>query len=157
MSAWADSVAADQRTAPSLLLWGPTGTGKTHHAFAATHRIAQAGPPRFALTFTTHPDLYSALRPGGHDDGERERTMRRLLATPLLVLDDLGTARESEWTGEILYRVINHRYNQQLPTLITTNHAPAALPGVLGDRIASRLIQMTTRIEITGPDRRLTR
>lgn len=154
---WADQVAADVTQASSLMLWGGTGTGKTHNAFGAVRRIALTGPGRFGFLATTFPDLYAALRPGGGNDDERERLMRRVLTVPVLLLDDLGTTKSSLWTEEITYRIVNHRYNRMLPVLITSNEPPAALPELLGDRIASRLIEMTTRVEMTGADRRLTR
>lgn len=154
---WADRVAADITQAPSLMLWGGTGTGKTHAAFGAVRRIALTGPARFGFLATTFPDLYAALRPGGGNDDERERLMRRVLTVPVLLLDDLGTTKSSLWTEETTYRIVNHRYNRMLPVIITSNEPPAALPELLGDRIASRLIEMTTRVEMTGADRRLTR
>lgn len=153
--AWADQVAAAPEKAGSLLLWGPTGPGKTHHAYGAVRRIAEAGTARFGFAATTFPDLFAALRPGGASDDERERLMRRYLDSPLLLLDDLGTTKESAWTEEMTYRIVNHRYNQLLPTIVTTNHPPRDLPGMCGDRIASRLIGMTTRIHFDGDDRRL--
>lgn len=154
---WADQVAAKPEEAPSLLLWGPTGTGKTHEAFGAVRRIAETGPTRFGFYATTFPDLYAALRPRGGDDLERDRLMRRVLEVPLLLLDDLGTSKDSEWTEEINYRIINHRYNRMLPTIITTNLPPRSLPEACGDRVASRLIGMTRRVELGGDDRRLRR
>ncbi|WP_017587640.1 ATP-binding protein [Nocardiopsis ganjiahuensis] len=154
---WADRVAADVTQAPSLMLWGGTGTGKTHAAFGAVRRIALTGPARFGFLATTFPDLYAALRPGAGSDEERERLMRRVLSVPVLLLDDLGTTKSSLWTEETTYRIVNHRYNRMLPVIITSNEPPAALPELLGDRIASRLIEMTTRVEMTGADRRLTR
>ncbi|ADH69841.1 ATP-binding protein [Nocardiopsis dassonvillei] len=154
---WADQVAADVTQAPSLMLWGGTGTGKTHAAFGAVRRIALTGPIRFGFLATTFPDLYAALRPGAGNDEERERLMRRVLSVPVLLLDDLGTTKSSLWTEETTYRIVNHRYNRMLPVVITSNEPPAALPELLGDRIASRLIEMTTRVEMTGTDRRLSR
>ncbi|MBE2998729.1 ATP-binding protein [Nocardiopsis sp. HNM0947] len=154
---WADRVAADPTQAPSLMLWGGTGTGKTHAAYGAVRRIALKGPARFAFVATTFPDLYAALRPGAATDEERERHLRRVLNVPLLLLDDLGTTKSSAWTEEVTYRIVNQRYNRMLPTLITSNPPPAALPELLGDRIASRLIEMTTRVEMNGQDRRLRR
>jgi DNA replication protein DnaC len=154
---WADQVAADVTQAPSLMLWGGTGTGKTHAAFGAVRRIALTGPIRFGFLATTFPDLYAALRPGAATDEERERLMRRVLSVPVLLLDDLGTTKSSLWTEETTYRIVNHRYNRMLPVVITSNEPPAALPELLGDRIASRLIEMTTRVEMTGADRRLSR
>lgn len=155
VAVWADQVATDPTRATSLLLWGGTGSGKTHLAYAAARHVALAGPSRFAFIAWTMPDLYAALRPGAGDAADRERVMRRATTAPLLLLDDLGTARESAWTEEITYRLINHRYNHQLPTVITTNRSPADLPDMVGDRVASRVIGMTTRIHITGADRRL--
>lgn len=152
--AWADQVIADPRTAPSLMLWGDTGTGKTHQAYGAARRIALAGPARFGFIAVTFPDLYAALRPGGSPDLERERMMRRVMNVPLLLLDDLGTTKNSRWTEEITYRLINHRYNQQTPTMLTTNHPPGALPELLGDPIASRIIGITLRLQMEGNDRR---
>lgn len=153
--AWADQVAADSTTVSSLLLWGDTGTGKTHHAYGAARRIAETGPSRFGFVATTFPDLYAALRPSSASEQERDRVMNRVMTSPLVLLDDLGTTKDSEWTEEITYRVINHRYNQQLPTVVTTNHPPRKLPELMGDRVASRLIGMTTRVHLAGEDRRL--
>lgn len=153
--AFADRVAGAPEKAGHLMLWGPTGTGKTHHAFGVARRVAESGPARFGFYATTFPDLYASLRPGAAPDLERERTMNRVLTVPLLLLDDLGTAKDSRWVEETTYRIVNHRYTHRLPTMITTNHAPAALPELVNDRIASRLIGMTKRIEMGGPDRRL--
>lgn len=72
----------------------------------------------------------------------------------MLLLDDLGAAKTSEWTAELTYRLINHRYEHLRPTLITTNLPTADLRTTLGDRIASRLAEMTQRVILTGPDRR---
>lgn len=79
-----------------------------------------------------------------------------LARCPLLLLDDLGAAKTSEWTEELTYRLINHRYEHMLPTLITTNLPTAELRTALGDRVASRLAEMTERVILTGPDRRRT-
>lgn len=153
---WADKVAADPQSVPSLMLWGGTGSGKTHEAFGAARRIALTGPLRFHFVATTVVDMYAALRPGAADPTERERMIRRIMGARLLLLDDLGAAKDSQWTEEITYRVINHRYNHRNPTIITTNHAPSTLPELAGDRIASRLVGMTVRIRMDGPDRRMT-
>ncbi|MBK3590177.1 ATP-binding protein, partial [Streptomyces sp. MBT57] len=63
-------------------------------------------------------------------------------------------AKASEWVEEITYRLINRRYNLMLPTLITTNLAIKDLRSYLGDRVASRLAEMTTRVEFEPLDRR---
>lgn len=109
---------------------------------------------------TTAPDMYGRLRPGGSDKGT-ETELKRLTRIPLLLLDDLGTEKLSEWTEEATYRIVNHRYNESLPLLITTNlpiragePATQDLVTRLGDRLASRLSQTATVVHLDGPDLR---
>ncbi|MFI2184574.1 ATP-binding protein [Streptomyces sioyaensis] len=166
--AWAERVAADPSTAPALLLTGTTGTGKTHQAYGALRLIAETGPRTYEVMATTAADMYGRLRPGGTDRGT-EAELGRLCRVPLLLLDDLGSAKASEWVEEITYRLINERYNQCRPTLFTSNYPARAnvddhgrplgpdLAQILGERIASRLAEMTTVVAMAGADRRLQR
>jgi DNA replication protein DnaC len=138
-------------TGPSLLIAGPTGTGKTHQAYGAIRTLLRAGV-RLRWEGTTVADLYAAQRPQHGSDPEQQ--LWRLARSPLLLLDDLGAAKQSPWTEELTYRLVNHRYNQLLPTLITTNLPVAELRDAVGDRVASRLAEMTDRVILTGHDRR---
>ncbi|MFE9391646.1 ATP-binding protein [Streptomyces sp. NPDC006784] len=156
--AWADRAVKDLRDAGFLLLTGPFGTGKTHNAYGALRRIAEAGPDRYEIIALTAPDMYALLRPGGSDRGG-EAELKRLTRVPLLLLDDLGTEKISEWTEEATYRLLNERYNECRPMIITSNlppHDPNGpdLVAKLGERITSRLAQMTTVIPMNGNDRR---
>lgn len=159
--AWADRAANDYRDAGFLVLTGPIGTGKTHQAYGALRRIAEAGPKRFEMIATTAPDMYGRLRPGGSDKGT-EHELKRLCRVPLLLLDDLGTEKLSEWTEEATTRLVNERYNECLPLIITTNFpirtadgdASPDLVTRLGDRLASRLAQTATVVHLDGPDLR---
>ncbi|MFF2650561.1 ATP-binding protein [Streptomyces sp. NPDC058045] len=158
IQAWADRAAEDIRSAGFLVLNGTIGTGKTHHAYGALRRIAEAGPRRFELIATTAPDMYGRLRPGGSDRGT-EYELDRLCRVPLLLLDDLGTEKLSEWTEEATYRLINERYNECLPMIITTNYLVRAAEGTdlvtrLGERLASRIAQAADIVTLNGPDRR---
>lgn len=166
VTAWAKHVATNPDQARSLLLTGTTGTGKTHQAWAALRTIAEAGPRRYELVATTAADMYAMLRPGGSPRGEKAE-LDRLARIPLLLLDDLGSAKASEWVEETTYRLINERYNQCRPTIFTSNY-PAEAPRdpetgrtlgpgldlVLGGRITSRLAEMTDIVTMTGADRR---
>ncbi|WUH92656.1 ATP-binding protein [Streptomyces sp. NBC_00433] len=138
-------------TGPSLLIAGPTGTGKTHQAYGAIRTLLAAGV-RLRWEATTAADLYAAQRPQHGSDPEQQ--LWRLARSPLLLLDDLGAAKQSPWTEELTYRLVNHRYNQLLPTLVTTNLPVAELRDAVGDRVASRLAEMTERVILTGHDRR---
>ncbi|MEY2241490.1 ATP-binding protein [Streptomyces sp. BF23-18] len=161
VTAWVDEIARAGRPGPagatgisegpSLLIAGPTGTGKTHQAYGAIRALLTARV-RLRWEAITAADLYARLRPrAGHDS---ERDLQTLARSPLLLLDDLGAAKASEWTEELTYRLINHRYDHLLPTLITTNLPTSELRASLGDRVASRLSEMTERVILTGPDRR---
>ncbi|GAA1890743.1 ATP-binding protein [Streptantibioticus ferralitis] len=138
-------------TGPSLLMAGVVGAGKTHQAYGAIRALVQAGIG-VRWRSTTAADLYADLRPRAGVDTELQ--LAAVARCPLLILDDLGAAKTSEWTEEITYRLINRRYNHCLPTLITTNLPISDLRANLGDRVTSRLAQMTTRVEFDTVDRR---
>lgn len=150
-AAWVASVAADPHTASSLLLLGPTGTGKTYLVFSTLASLADTGVQMPWKAYTA-PDLFARMRPRPGRDAEAE--FEALADSPLLFLDDLGTAKLSEWTEEITYRLINHRYEHCLPSIFTSNLVPKQLADELGNRVASRLTQMCDRITLKGEDRR---
>ncbi|MFJ3791523.1 ATP-binding protein [Kitasatospora sp. NPDC090091] len=138
-------------TGPSLLMAGVTGAGKTHEAYGAVRVLVQAGIG-VRWRATTAADLYAELRPRSGTDPER--VLAAYSRVPLLLLDDLGAAKSSEFVEEQTYRLINRRYNHCLPTLITTNLQIRDLKAYLGDRVTSRLAEMTTRVEFEPVDRR---
>ncbi|MCD0485223.1 ATP-binding protein [Streptacidiphilus sp. ASG 303] len=138
-------------TGPSLLMAGVVGSGKTHQAFGAVRLLVQSGVG-VRWHATTAADLYADLRP--RPGADSERALAAVNRCPLLIIDDLGAAKASEWVEEVTYRLINHRYNHMLPTLITTNLAIKDLRTYLGDRVTSRLAQMTTRVAFEPVDRR---
>ncbi|SHL18193.1 DNA replication protein DnaC [Actinacidiphila paucisporea] len=109
-------------TGPSLLMAGVVGAGKTHQAHGAVRALVGAGVG-VRWRATTAADLYAELRPRAGVDSERE--LAAVARVPLLILDDLGAAKASEWTEEITYRLVNRRYNHMLPTLITTTSRSA--------------------------------
>lgn len=104
-----------------LVLIGGYGCGKTHLAAAiANERTAHNHP----ALFVSVPDLLDHLRatysPASTVSYDERFEMVRTAS--LLILDDLGTENATPWAGEKLYQILNHRYNAQLPTVITTNH-----------------------------------
>lgn len=136
---------------PSLLILGPTGVGKTHQAFGALRLLATTGI-RAKWQAVTAADLYARLRPRHGVDSETE--FRLLADAQMLLVDDLGAAKTSEWVEEVNYRLVNWRYERVLPTLFTSNVPPRQLSEALGERVASRLIEMTDRVVLQGTDRR---
>lgn len=132
----------------SLILIGNVGTGKTHQAVAAYRAVVEAtGCSGLAVPV---PALLDSMRPGRTQIAPVETVE----SIRLLLLDDLAAERASDWTGEVLYRLIDARYARNLPTIITTNATPANVVERLGDRVASRLSGMGRTVILTGPDRR---
>ncbi|MEV0209425.1 ATP-binding protein [Streptomyces sp. NPDC050788] len=157
--AWADRAIADLDNAGVLILTGPFGTGKTHESYGALRRIAEAGITDFGMIATSAPDMYALLRPGGSEQGIQHE-INKLKRIPLLLIDDVGTEKISEFTEEATYRLLDERYKQLRPLIITSNllirdtHGGRDLAGVLGERIVSRLAQDATVVPMTGDDRR---
>jgi DNA replication protein DnaC len=77
-----------------------------------------------------------------------------LTKIPVLILDDLGAEKASEWVAETLYILIDDRYGNMKPTVFTSNYSPSELAERLGDRIVSRIMEMCRIIEIKTSDKR---
>ncbi|MEU0941036.1 ATP-binding protein [Embleya sp. NPDC005971] len=149
--AWAARYRDTPDDCPSLLLLGRTGVGKTHQAYGAIRAAVSTVRP-VDWRATTAADMYADLRPRAGIDSADE--FRKISTCPLLLIDDIGAAKHSDWTEEVTYRLINHRYQECVPTIFTSNVTPTQLADVLGDRIASRLTEMCTRVVMPGQDRR---
>lgn len=150
---WAAHYRRDPDGCPSLLILGVTGVGKTHQAYGAI-RAAVSVTRAVDWQACTAADLYAGLRPSGADGSGL--TYAKAVACPLLLVDDLGAAKVTEWTEETTYRLIDARYRDCRPTVFTSNLGAGQLGAQLGDRVASRLTEMCTRVVIEGIDRRRT-
>lgn len=153
---WASLYAADPRGCPSLMLSGPTGSGKTYLAYGALLAVAESGTRAYAWRSTNLADLFGALR--GRPFPQAEAHLSSLRDSPLLLLDDLGAGHLTDWTEEAVYRLINARYEHCRPTLFTSNFPLSALGPVVGERVASRLAEMVgpMQVAVLGADRRRT-
>ena len=148
-----------------LFLHGEKGTGKTKLAAIIANERAGTGKP---VLFASVPDLMADIRASFASGGTSER-VQAVKEAPFLVLDDLGAEKMTEWVGEQLFCIVNHRYNEQLPTVVTSNYSPTqiirhmatvdrggnVIDDMQGQRIMSRIYGMCERVEIRGADWRM--
>jgi len=145
-----------QRDGLGLLLMGGCGVGKTHLAVAALLEIIQDGKPG-RLLFCNFQDLIQEIQASFGDDQapSKSELMRPLLDADLLVLDELGSQKPSQFVHDILYYVINSRYNDERVTVFTTNVIDD-LGERIGARLRSRLYEMAEEVKISNvPDYRV--
>lgn len=146
-----------------LYITGPVGTGKTHAMWCAITlqlvqhiKAAETGDEILRIrgpVVTRATRMMDGLRPG--DDPKVVRNnLDALKNADLLAIDDLGAERPSDWTQERLYELIDERYAERLPTLVTTNVPLSRIGEFVGERVASRLAEMCTVVPLTGEDRR---
>ncbi|PKO16461.1 hypothetical protein CVU37_10785 [candidate division BRC1 bacterium HGW-BRC1-1] len=137
-----------------LLLMGKEGTGKTHVAVGILKDVIRRG---YTGLYWNVPELFLELRRLMRDDAELTEADLFDEATnaDLLVLDDLGAERVSDYVIDRLYVLINGRYQNDTATIITTNRTLDELRAQIGPRIASRICEMCVAVEFPEGDYRL--
>lgn len=153
---------------PGLLIMGETGRGKTHLAVAALRRIIDKG---FQGVFFDYQSLLDRIQSSfdansGSSDKEAYRTA---LDAEVLLLDELGARRTSDWVTDVVTSIVTHRYNHRKPLIVTTNVPdPDAgdsrtkkmadgttdyrrtLVDYIGERARSRLFEMCEVVRISA-------
>lgn len=164
--------------AGTVLSGGP-GTGKTHLAVGilaarlmgwleaypeAIREVARPGPdglpvtawagrPPLELRFMVVPTFLDRLR-AVIRYADRDDPLPALFDVDLLVLDDLGREKVTDWASERLYVLVNERYNRRRPTIVTTNYSPDELASRGYDALISRLVEGAAVVLLTAADYR---
>jgi DNA replication protein DnaC len=159
-----------------LLIVGDIGVGKTHLAVAILKQLIRN---RVRCLFSDYRELLKQIQNSYNPTVQETESdiLRPVFSSEVLVLDELGAVRPSEWVWDTVSLILNSRYNNKLTTIITTNYPDspaagandggdqlakaakrAARPESLGDRIGermrSRLHEMCRVIEMRGEDHR---
>ncbi len=144
-----------------LLLIGPPGIGKTHIAVSVLRQVVKATGAK-GLYYDTR-ELLKEIRNTYDSTSNRVEldVIGPVMEAELLVLDDLGAERMTDWVEETMSLIVNTRYNERRPTIFTSNWEDTPDEGDLnslvvrvGFRLHSRLREMCEFLEYDGPDYR---
>jgi len=141
----------------NIIITGNNGTGKTHLIVAFAHKlIIEAAMP---IKFINSAELFFEIKKTFQNDTETtaDDLINLYSGYPILIIDDLGAERISEWVREVLYLIINRRYENVVPTLITTNYSTKGLYDNFDKKIASRLLADAIIVKMTGEDKRISK
>lgn len=142
-----------------ILIIGPVGRGKTHLAVAILQDLIRQKAVRGI--FCDFTDLLSRIQAtfGRNADENPDEILSPYRDAELLVLDELGARRPTEWAREVLYGLLNTRYNRNRITILTTNFddeqekpGDETLEIRVGSAVRSRLFEMCRTIHVAGQD-----
>lgn len=139
-----------------LIIYGGVGTGKTYITCSIVNAIIEKY--LYECKVMNFSQILNELQNGGFNLNRNEY-IDSLTRKTLLVIDDFGIERDTEYALEQIYNVINARYQKQKPTIITTNldykDLEKEVPyNLMLSRIYSRIIEMGVPLKVTGKDRR---
>ncbi len=135
-----------------LLLWGDVGTGKSFTAACIANALLEQGVP---VLMTNFSKILNQM--GGMYSEERYRYIASLSSYDLLIIDDLGIERNTEYALEQVYAVVDERYKSGKPLIVTTNLTIGEIRNaedVAHARIYSRVLELCTPVQVRGCDRR---
>ena len=133
----------------SLIICGSYGTGKTHLAAAIANQVVNKG---VSVLFDTYGGHLERIK---NEFGTTGVTYLNLMrSVDMLILDDVGKEKQTEWSASVMFDVINHRYESMKPIIITSNFNSGQLEEYFGEACYSRLIEMCNAVVTQGSDKR---
>lgn len=150
MQAYADQFQKYRKESHGLVLYGNVGTGKSYMAASIANAVIDQG-------YTARMVSFGQIGNEMQQTWEKQEYIDNLCKHDLLIIDDLGTERKSEYMQEIVYNVIDTRYRAGGPLIITTNLTADELskPGEIGyARIYDRILERCLAVKVDGNSRR---
>ena len=150
MKRYVESFDEFKRDGRGILLYGTVGTGKTYYAASVANGLIDKG---YSVLMTNFARLSNQIQ----GTWEKNDVIDDLSRYSLIILDDLGAERKSEYMQEIVFNIIDSRYRTGLPFFITTNLSIEEIKkpiDITCSRIYDRILERCFPIEISGESRR---
>lgn len=148
---YADNFAENRKINLGLLLHGPVGTGKTFFAACIANHLLEQG---YSVEMTSFTRIVNTIQ--GMYEG-KQAYIDQLMRRDLLIIDDLGVERESEFMQEQVTAIVDARYKSKRPLIITTNIGLDEIKkpkNLAYRRIYDRLLEICHPVKVDGPSRR---
>ena len=141
-----------------LLFMGPVGVGKTHLSVAILRGLMEKGTPCLFYEFgSLLKEIQCSYNPVAHTS--ELKVLAPIYEAEVLVLDELGASKPTDWVRDTMMQIIGTRYNEKKLTIFTTNYldvrrAPneETLEERIGVRLRSRLYEMCKTVRMEGTD-----
>lgn len=130
-----------------LLFWGGVGTGKSYAAACMANKLMESGVPVVMTSFVKLLEIIQSA-------GQESTILSNLNAAQLVIFDDLGAERGTDYTLEKVYNIVDSRYRKKLPMILTTNltiEQMKAEQDIRYSRIYDRIFESCYPMQFTGP------
>lgn len=133
-----------------LIICGGYGTGKTHLAASIANSMIDKGVPVLFDTYGGHLEKLKAE----FNSNSTPKYLNLMRSVDMLILDDVGKEKQTEWSQSMMFDILNHRYENMKPTIITSNFNSHELERYFGEACYSRLIETCHAFVTQGKDYR---
>lgn len=135
-----------------LLIEGHVGSGKSYLLGCIANYLIDRD---IEVRYLVYGDLIQKIKSTFQAESQRttEEILEELFQTPVLLIDDLGTEYITEFTSSTLYQIIDRRYRDERPIIVTSNFSPNELSqrmGLMGERIFQRIVETCRYLQLTG-------
>lgn len=136
-----------------LIIEGPIGSGKSYLLGSIANALIDS---RIRFRYIVYSDLLQQIRSTYNQDNpenDEKQILSNVQEVPVLLIDDLGTEKATEFASSTLYQIIDHRYREEKPIILSTNYSIKNLKNrfpVMGERIFQRLLEMNKYLELAG-------
>jgi len=134
--------------------WGNVGAGKTYTAAILANELMKQ---HFVeVLFLKMPEAVARIKKSfGSDKKDSDKNLfEKMRDAEMLILDDLGIEKVSDWLADEIYQVVEHRYSNNLPMIITSNQSLDDLAKIYREQVSSRITEKTKSIKFTQKDKR---